>query len=101
MNNPTPPPEFTISNWRPHQSGSLRGFFSTTIQSTKLIIHDCQLLEKSGRRWINLPSRPYESQGERKYAPIIEFQTRDTADHFQTAVLAALSEYIASTGGAA
>lgn len=90
--------EFQISNWRPRESGSLRGFFSLLLPSN-MIIHDCQLFEKGDRRWINLPTRQYESQGERKFAPIIEFSDRDAEDRFRHQALSALDRHFAEAQG--
>jgi hypothetical protein len=82
--------EFQITNWRPHEAKSLRGFFSLILPSG-MIVNDCQFFQKGDRRWINLPTRPYESRGgERKFAPIVEFENREAEDRFATAVLSAL-----------
>lgn len=86
--------EFRISNWRPRESGSLRGFFSIVLPSG-MIIHDCALFEKSVRRWINLPTRHYESQGgERKFAAIITFADRDAEDRFRLQALDAIDKHV-------
>jgi hypothetical protein len=39
----------TVSNWKPLNNGSLRGFLTLTLPSG-LIIHNCQLLETAGQR---------------------------------------------------
>lgn len=85
---------FQIRNWRPRESGSLRGFFSVVMPSG-LIVNDCQLLEKADRRWINLPSRQYEVRGERKFAPVVEFTDRDAEDRFCGQALNALERLLA------
>lgn len=89
--------ELTVTNWRPRESGSLRGFFSLVLPSG-LIIHDCALFEKNNRRWVNLPSRQYESQGEKKFAPLVAFLDRDTEDDFQFHALAAIDKSEATRG---
>ena len=88
--------EFQISNWRPRESGSLRGFFSVVLPSG-LVFHDCALFEKGDRRWINLPQREYASQGERKFAPIVAFADRDAEDRFRDCALEALDRHFAQS----
>jgi DNA-binding cell septation regulator SpoVG len=47
---------------------------SATVLYGEATIHDIKLFEKSNRYWINGPSREYTTkEGEKKYAPIIEF----------------------------
>src|SRR5262249_29889193 len=66
----------TVSNWKPLPDGSLRGFLFVTLPSG-LIIHNCQLLETNGRRWIGLPAhRTQCADGSIKYQPLVEFSTK-------------------------
>jgi hypothetical protein len=80
------PHEFDAINWRLRESGALRGFFSLVLPSG-MIVHDCQLFEKGDRRWIGLPTKQYESGGERKFAALIEFSDRQTEDRFREQAL--------------
>ena len=83
------PREVQISDWKMRENKTLRGFFTITLPSG-MVIHDCMLHKKEDRRWIGMPSREYESQGERKFAPIITFVDRAAEDRFRDQVLAAL-----------
>jgi len=65
------------------------GFFTVTLPSG-MITHDCMLHKKDNRRWIGIPSREYESQGKRKFAPIITFVDRAAEHRFYDQILAAL-----------
>ena len=78
-----------ISNWRTHESKTLRGFFTVTLPSG-MVINDCMLHRKEDRRWIGLPSREYSVQGERKFAPLVSFVDREAEQRFHYQVLAAL-----------
>lgn len=45
-------------------------------------IHNCSLNEKDGSRWISLPSKPYESDGKKKYASHITFKEKSVYEKF-------------------
>src|SRR5215510_4118839 len=86
----------TISNWKPLQNGSLRGFLTVTLPSG-LIIHNCQLLEASRKRWIGLPARRFRlADGSVKYEPLIEFTTKKALQGFRERALKALDQHLAA-----
>src|SRR5262245_7472193 len=86
----------TVSNWKPLTSGSLRGFLTVTLPSG-IIIHNCQLLEAGGKRWIGLPARRFRlADGSVKYQPLVEFTTKRALQNFREAVLHALEKYLAT-----
>jgi hypothetical protein len=90
--------EIQISDWKPHNKGTLVGFFSATLPSG-LVLHGLMLHRQGEARWIGYPAREYVDQfGTKQYARIIEFTDRATADRFRDAVLDALDQYLA--GGA-
>jgi hypothetical protein len=46
-------------------------------------------------RWLSMPAREYQKDGERSWAPLVEFATKQIREAFQTAALAALDAYLA------
>ena len=88
-----------ISDWRPRQSGTLRGFFTTNLASG-LVLRELMLHERDGKWWIGFPSKPMvgadgvalrDERGKIRYgAPLIEFASRQARDRFCEQVLAAL-----------
>jgi hypothetical protein len=90
----TSPSAFKITDWRPRQNATLHGFFSIILPSG-LVIRDCSLHRKGDRRWIGMPAREYEVQGERKFAPIVAFVDRAAEDRFRLHALDALDRYFA------
>src|SRR5262245_59263379 len=87
-------PVVSVSNWKPLKSGSLRGFLTVTVRSG-LIIHDCQLLEAGGKRWIRLPAHRFQSaDGSRKYQPLVEFTSKHAALNFRESVLRAIEKHL-------
>jgi hypothetical protein len=53
-----------------------------------LVIHDGLLLESHGRRWIGLPSKPYQTKdGRSGWTPLISFASAEARDAFQGSIL--------------
>jgi hypothetical protein len=78
---------FVVSNARLVRKNSLVGTFDVGMPSG-LIIRGAMLLEKSGARWINFPSKEWtKSDGTKGYFPLLEFKDRATRDRFQAHVL--------------
>jgi len=92
------PRTITLCNWKPLANGSLRGFLTLTLPSG-LVIHNCQLLEAGGRRWVGLPARRFSmADGKVHYEPIIEFTTRKPHHNFERAALEAVEAYLEPRG---
>jgi hypothetical protein len=87
--------DIIISDWKPHQKNTLRGFFTATLPSG-LVLSSLMLHEKGDSRWIGLPAREWTNdQGTKQYAKLVDFRDRATADLFRDKVLAALDKYLA------
>lgn len=87
-----------LTNWRPMQRNSLRGFASVRLGKS-LIIEDCPVHTSNGKRWASLPSKPIldkdgtaqkDAAGKIKYAPLLKWADRDASDRFSEAVIAAV-----------
>jgi hypothetical protein len=69
----------------------LKGFFSIKIpQYAGLCINDLSYFQKGNQRWISYPQKPYEKDGEKKYANVIFFEDKAMQD----SILKALDEYL-------
>lgn len=88
-----------ITSFKPHAKNSLRGFLALRLTNIGLEIRDAALHEKSGKRWIQLPSRAYEKDGTTKWSPIVDFYDKSRADQFQKAALEALDQFTRKGGG--
>ena len=87
----------TVSNWKPLEKGSLRGFLTITLASG-LILNNCQLLETGQERWIGLPSQRFQRRdGSVAYVPIVEFATK-RSKQFQAEALRAVERHLAEVG---
>ena len=84
---------FAVREWKPFEKNTLRGFLSLELPSG-MIIHGCTLHQKNGSRWIGLPAREYQKEGERAWSPLAEFVDRETREGFQQLALEAIDEYL-------
>lgn len=78
----------TISNWKPN-AGTVQGFFDLELPSGLLII-GMKLISGKNGLFCAFPQRPYQSNGETKYADIVKIQDRATSDKFNSLVIEAL-----------
>jgi hypothetical protein len=78
-----------ISDWKALNKNTLRGIFTLALPSG-MAIHGCMLHVKNGSRWIGLPAKEYQVNGERKFSRLIEFTSKDRHERFQAEVLTAL-----------
>ena len=82
-----------ITKFRECHKNTLRGFLSVRLDKVGLEIRDISLHEKNGSRWLAMPSRPYEdSEGNRKYAFILDWFDKDRKAQFEAEVLRLLKE---------
>lgn len=62
-----------------NNTGKLRAYFD--LETPKLIVRGMKLLEgNDGNLWAATPSRQYEKDGQRKYAPIVEITDQELRD---------------------
>ena len=81
-----------VENFRPYEKGTLRGFFDLRISD--IIIHGFSLHRKNGERWVSMPSREYMDNGEKKYAPNVEFTSKERRWDFQRWALKELDKIL-------
>jgi len=82
------------------QINTLQGFANFYIPATGMEIYGCTLHDKDGRKWLNLPSREYTQDGEKKYLSVIRFREKSHYDAFTSAAKAAVEKWIAHNDGA-
>lgn len=98
----------TASDWRAIERNTLRGFLVLRLAPSGLVLRDCSLHEKDGKRWIGLPSKPQlddegrqrtaPATGKRLYAPIVEIAGKAEREAFQIAALAAADRLLGEGG---
>lgn len=85
-------------DFRPMDRGSLVGFATIRIAELRLTIKDVGIHDRDGRRWAQLPAKPQIDRehrgimkdGKLQYNNILTFDSREIADAFSAAVLAAV-----------
>jgi hypothetical protein len=86
--------EITISDWRPFEKNSLRGFFAAALPSG-LILHHLMLCASHGVRWVAYPAKEYvDAGGKKQYARFISFADRETEHQLRDEILAALDRHL-------
>ena len=59
--------------FKSYQKGSLLGFADFRIENLGIDVFGCNVYQKDGRRWINLPSKEFVNENqEKKYSPIVK-----------------------------
>jgi hypothetical protein len=79
--------------FRAYTKNTLRGFADLLLVRTGLVIRDCCLHERDGKRWISFPARQFTDQnGEIKWQALIEFASgaREQREQFRKQALEAI-----------
>ena len=94
------PRQLHLVSWKPVPKGALRGFATVELPIGRRII-DIPVLIGANGAWATLPSKPeldsegrreFGINGKRVYAPVLEWRTRDLANRFSDAVVAAVRQ---------
>jgi DNA-binding cell septation regulator SpoVG len=88
---------FIVRDWRPHSKNTLVGFLVLELPSG-LVIRDVMLHEKGDSRWVSMPAKSFEKDGERSWVPLVEFASKEVRQAFQEQALAAVDAYLAGGG---
>jgi hypothetical protein len=94
----------TASDFRSRLSNTLRGFFTLTLAPSGIVLRECSLHEKDGKRWISFPSKPQlDTEGRHRtdpntrkklYASIVEIPDRAAREQFQGAAIQAVDKLL-------
>jgi hypothetical protein len=83
-----------IVEFRPHQKNTLQGFLTLRMTSVGLEIRDVALHQQNGRRWLQLPSKPYQKpDGSQGWSYILHFYQKSCLERFQQVALKALDDF--------
>lgn len=73
--------------------GALMASVDVYIPAWDLEIKGLTLFRKDARKWIGMPSKMYEKDGEKKYFAHIRFREKEKHEKFQEAVMKAIEEF--------
>jgi len=79
-----------IINYKNIDKGTLKAQFTVVFEKMGLNI-TCTLMQKENSRWIGMPSRPFEKDGQTKYQWLTWFE-KDMHKRFEDAVTKLLDE---------
>ena len=88
----------TCSAFKALHRGTLKGFADIEIRELHMTVFGCAVHEKGDKRWCQLPSKPMlkdgsavtDDSGKVKYFPSMAFSSREVADAFSSATIAAV-----------
>jgi len=84
-----------ITRFREFKKNSLIGLCNILMTNIGLEIRDAAVHEKDGKRWVGLPSRPYEKEvGSTGYSYIVKFLDKGKYAQFQKLALEVLEQHI-------
>jgi len=88
------------SDFREVLKNTLQGFCVLTLSPSGLILRDCALHDRDGKRWVALPSKPQidadgpqrkdSPTGKPQWTPVVEIKGKAERERFQNAALAAI-----------
>lgn len=88
----------SLLGWKSMKRNSLRGFAKVRVGKA-LVLHDVTVHASGERRWATPSSKPQidkdgavlrDDKGKIKYAPVVEWGDRETADSFSEGVIEAI-----------
>ena len=77
-----------LQDWKPLKRNTLLGFARIHVVEMDLVVHDVAVHESHGKRWAQLPSRPWvkgnevvtDDAGKIRYSPLLEFPRKEVRD---------------------
>lgn len=87
-----------ITSVNPINKGDLLATVSVHIKPWKLRIHEIAVFQKGVNRYISLPTRKWENQGETKYVKLLEFDDNAVEKRFRDQIMQAVDDYIERNG---
>lgn len=85
-----------ISNINPIQKNNLLATCTVYIKPWKIFLHEVTIFEKGQNRWVGMPSRAYEQNGEKKYVELITFEGDAVKKRFRDQICHAVDKYLLS-----
>ena len=83
------------TNFKSHKVGNLLGFADIFVEKWGIHIYGCSMFHKEGRSWISLPAKEYKDEnGEKKYAPVIRFESKDHQGMFSKQCLYEINRFV-------
>ncbi len=85
-----------ISNIEKVEKNNLLATCDVHIAPWKTTLHNVTIFQKGTQRWIGMPSRKWEKDGEEKYQELITFTDEGMKKRFRTQIMQAVDKFLAS-----
>jgi hypothetical protein len=85
-----------VYNIEPVNKGSLIARCDVTITPWKMNLHGVNIFQKGTQKWLGMPSRQWEKDGETKWLEMISWADAPTAKRFRDQVMEAVDKYLAT-----
>lgn len=83
-----------VSNINPVMKNSLLATCTVYIKPWHIFLHEVAIFEKGANRWISMPSRQYEKDGEKKYIELITFDSDGVKKRFRDQIMVAVDKFL-------
>lgn len=83
----------TCIYFKEFDKGTLKGFANFSLKKMGMEFFGFTFHEKDGKQWIKFPSKEYEQEGTKKYAPYFRFIEKNHYNEFQRQALEAIKNY--------
>jgi DNA-binding cell septation regulator SpoVG len=87
-----------IISVNPLNKGDLLATVSVYIRPWKMKIHEIAVFQKGANRFISLPTRKWEQNGETKYQKLLEFDDNAVEKRFRDQIMKAVDDYTERNG---
>lgn len=84
-----------ISNIEKIEKNSLLASCDVHIVPWKMTLHNVTIFEKGQQRWLGMPSRKWEKDGEEKYQELISWTDEGVKKRFRSQIMKAVDAYLA------
>ena len=89
-----------VTDFRPYVKNTLQGFLTIRMTNVGLEIRDLALHKQNGKRWLQLPAKPYKKpDGSQGWSYILDFYEKARFNQFQEVTLKALDAFQRQAGG--
>lgn len=65
---------------------TLKAIAKISIEEWGLVINDVKLLKKNESVWVTFPNKVYESEGQKKYFPLIQFADKKLEESIKNSI---------------
>jgi len=83
-----------VSNINPVNKNSLLATCSVYIKPWHIFLHEVTIFQKGANRWVGMPSRQFESGGEKKYVELITFDSDAVKKRFRDQIMVAVDKFL-------